>query len=146
VSDDEAATSLGLPRNNAADAEYVVGDEFNVWSGRSAKHDHLAAAAGELWRGSLEMPRVEVQHGSPTAVKRHGGSDGGVLASSARERKRLGAKLGSYRLPITATSAGLLPDRGAWDRLHHSISLPKLERLPLPADVHCRLDTAGGCL
>jgi hypothetical protein len=92
------------------------------------------------------MPRVEVQHGSPTAVKRHGCSDGGVLASSACERKRLGAKLGSYRLPITATIAGLLPDRGAWDRLQHSISLPKLKRLPLPADVRCRLDTAGGCL
>ena len=67
-----------------------------------------------------------------------------VWLSASRVHKMLGAKLGSYRLPITATSAGLLPDRGAWDRLHHSISLPKLKRLPLPADVHCRSDTAVG--
>ena len=36
-----------------ANAEYVVGDEFNAWSGSSTKHDDSLAAAGELRRGCL---------------------------------------------------------------------------------------------
>jgi hypothetical protein len=99
-------------------------------------------------------PRVEVRckekHGSPTAVKRHVAATMAVFWLPACVRAkglvRSLAPIDRLSLPITATSAGLLPDRGAWDRLHHSISLPKTKRLPFPADVHCRLDSGVECL
>jgi hypothetical protein len=75
------------------------------------------------------MPRVEVRmekHGSPTAVKRHVAATMAAfwLPACMREKGlvRSLAPIDRLSLPITATSAGLLPDRGAWDRLHHSIS------------------------
>jgi hypothetical protein len=64
---------------------------------------------------------------SPTAVNRHVAATMAVfwLPACVREKGlvRSLAPIDRLSLPITATSAGLLPDRGAWDRLHSCLSL-----------------------